>query len=340
MPRSVGVDSAVSEMKETLISYIEATYHISNLDLVRKRRGLLEKVGTIAQAPYVESTPLFETGTSYFDLGLHDAVAELFKLLSVDDGDLKRQVFDPPYHHQSEAVGSALRDEKSLIVTTGTGSGKTEAFLFPILGKLAIEASSHSSRFKNVNAVRAIVLYPMNALVNDQLGRIRLLFADQRVVRKFNEWSGRPPTFARYTSRTPYAGKRTGAKDQRRLSFMNEYYVKKLAALENPNVLDIQKNQIRNLIGELKARGKWPAKPDLQAWWGRGIWENKDTGEPLRCLTQPDDSELITRSEVFSAPPDVLITNYSMLEYMLMRPIESPIFDSTFQWLSYLVPHN
>ena len=49
---------------------------------------------------------------------------------------------------------------------------------------------------------------------------------------------------------------------------------------------------------------------------------------------QPEDPELLTRHEVLAAPPDVLITNYSMLEYMLMRPLERPIFDATRRWLA------
>ena len=52
-----------------------------------------------------------------------------------------------------------------------------------------------------------------------------------------------------------------------------------------------------------------------------------------RCVTLPDDAELFTRHEVQEAPPDVLVTNYSMLEYMLMRPLERPIFDHTRDWL-------
>ena len=49
---------------------------------------------------------------------------------------------------------------------------------------------------------------------------------------------------------------------------------------------------------------------------------------------RPEDPELLTRHEVLAAPPDVLITNYSMLEYMLMRPLERPVFDATRQWLA------
>jgi ATP-dependent helicase YprA (DUF1998 family) len=45
------------------------------------------------------------------------------------------------------------------------------------------------------------------------------------------------------------------------------------------------------------------------------------------------DAELLTRHEVQESPPDLLITNYSMLEYMMMRPIERPIFDKTRAWL-------
>ena len=48
----------------------------------------------------------------------------------------------------------------------------------------------------------------------------------------------------------------------------------------------------------------------------------------------PHDQELLTRHEVHAAPPDILVTNYSMLEYMLMRPLERPIFDLTRQWLT------
>lgn len=61
---------------------------------------------------------------------------------------------------------------------TGTGSGKTECFLLPILGKLAKEAKTKGKEFGKTSAVRAMVLYPMNALVNDQLGRLRLLLGE------------------------------------------------------------------------------------------------------------------------------------------------------------------
>ena len=93
--------------------------------------------------------------------------------------------------------------------------------------------------------------------------------------------------------------------------------------------------EARTLVGELKRRGKWPAKPDLIGWYGksRTRWRDPTTGEFTRCVTLPEDPELITRHEVQEAPPDILVTNYSMLEYMLMRPLERPIFDKTREWL-------
>lgn len=96
-----------------------------------------------------------------------------------------------------------------------------------------------------------------------------------------------------------------------------------------------EQEQAQTLLNQLKARGKWPAKPDLPAWFGeKGTdWQDRKTGEFRRAVMLPDDVELITRHEVQASPPDLLVTNYSMLEYMLMRPIERPIFDRTRDWL-------
>ena len=97
-----------------------------------------------------------------------------------------------------------------------------------------------------------------------------------------------------------------------------------------------EQDQAQTLLAQLKPRGKWPAKPDLPAWFGdKGTeWQDRRTQEFRRAVTLPDDVELVTRHEVQVAPPDLLVTNYSMLEYMLMRPIERPIFDKTRDWLA------
>lgn len=330
---SLATKEPTRELHRSLMDYIEAAYHVSHPKLVTQRRKLLEEPGVIYQHPYIESTPRYVTGMAYSDLGLDSAAVDVFGAVSQSDGDLSLLIHDPPYQHQAISTKLALADGKSLVVMTGTGSGKTECFLLPILGKLAVEARSRGPSFAATPAVRAMVLYPMNALVNDQLGRLRLLFGDPRIVDKFENWCGRPARFARYTSRTLYPGVRSVAKDQIRLAPLGKYYVRNLQLAQGPASHRQQAAKI--LVDELQTRGKWPAKSDLLRWFGRKgtHWQDATTGRFKRCVTLPSDPELLTRHEVQEAPPDVLVTNYSMLEYMLMRPLERPIFNHTRDWL-------
>ena len=325
---------SIEQLHRALSDYIEATYHISAPSLIRQRKELLAQPGIIHQVPYLESTPRYQTGEHLAKMkGLPAAALEAYLSVSKKEGDRPQLVYDPPYSHQSDAIRECLIDRQNLVIMTGTGSGKTEAFLLPILGKLAHEANRQPASFNALEAMRALVLYPMNALVNDQLGRLRGLFGDPRIVELFGSWSARPPRFARYTSRTPYAGMRTAKKDTGRLKSFDEFY----ADIERKSRSDDseEREKAQRLLSELKEHGKWPAKPDLVAWLGRkgSRWQNSRTGEFQRAVTLPGDSELLTRHEVQVAPPDLLVTNYSMLEYMLMRPIERPIFDRTREWL-------
>ena len=328
------INETIARLHEALTEYIEATYHISAPSLIAQRQELLKKPAVIHQIPYLESTPRYETGKAFADMpGLPKAALEIFQALSKSEGDLPRILYDPPYRHQSESIDGSLIQGKNLVVMTGTGSGKTEAFLLPILGKLAREAKANPRAFAEHAGMRALILYPMNALVNDQLGRLRSLFSDPRVTGRFKSWAGRPPRFARYTSRTPYAGIRTSEKDSQKLAGFEGFYVSLQRRAEDGE--PEEKAEAQRLLRDLKERGKWPAKPDLAAWFGqKGTrWQDSKTGEFIRAVTQPDDSELLTRHEVQEFPPDLLVTNYSMLEYMLMRPIERSIFDSTREWL-------
>lgn len=333
MARALTIAETVGEIQAALWEYIEATYHIGHPSLIRQRQRLLMEEGNTYRSPFLESTPRYALGKSFADLDLDAAALDLFAALSAGDGGEEPLLFNPPYVHQASALEATQRDRRSLVVTTGTGSGKTETFLLPLIAKLAAEAANRRESFA-VPAVRALVLYPMNALVNDQLGRLRLLLGDPRVTARFGNWAGRPPRFARYTSRTLYPGVRTVKKDQERLKSLERYYI---ALLDEAAKNDGSARQMRAqaLIEQLRARGKWPAKPDLKAWYGSSgqRWQDPGTGDFQRAVMLPDDPELLTRHEVLAWPPDVLITNYSMLEYMLMRPLERPIFDATSQWL-------
>ena len=327
------IGRTVEQLHGALRDYIEATYHVSHPYLVAQRRELLQQPGVIHQRPYLESTPRYRVGDSFGKIGLPQAALEVFSAVSSPTQDKPLLIHDPPYHHQALAVRKALVEKRSFVVMTGTGSGKTECFLLPILGKLAIEAQKNGDGFSSTPAIRALVLYPMNALVNDQLGRLRLLFGDQRIIDKFTAWAGRPARFARYTSRTLYPGVRNEKKDQNRLRAIGDYYVRYLEKASGPS--SEEQKAAEKLVQEFQRRGKWPAKPDLLTWYGKknSRWRNAKTGAFKRCVTLPNDPELLTRHEVHETPPDILITNYSMLEYMLMRPLERPIFDRSREWL-------
>jgi ATP-dependent helicase YprA (DUF1998 family) len=328
------IQETIEELHVALSDYIEATYHISDPALIGQRKKLLNRAGVVFQDPYIESTPRYQTGQAFSEIkGLPKAALEALIALSSAHGGHEKLLYDPPYKHQSESIMQTLVEGKNLLVMTGTGSGKTESFLLPILGKFAREADDNPKSFFEQPAVRALILYPMNALVNDQLGRLRAIFGDPRTSSLFKKWAKRPARFARYTSRTPYAGVRTRDKDQRKLKAFGDFYVDIERLARSP--ASDEQIEAERLLYELKKRGKWPAKPDLVAWYGeRGDdWQDRKTEEFRRAVTLPDDVELITRGEVQDAPPDLLVTNYSMLEYMLMRPIERSIFDRTRTWL-------
>jgi hypothetical protein len=163
------IAETIEDIREALRDYIEATYHVGSPGLVRRRKRLLDRPGVIFQAPYIESTPRYTAAAPFADLRLPEAARELLDLMAHPAAGESALLYDPPYRHQARALELALGDDRSLVITTGTGSGKTESFLLPVLGKLALEAKERPTSFA-IPAVRAILLYPMNALVNDQPG--------------------------------------------------------------------------------------------------------------------------------------------------------------------------
>lgn len=318
-----GVHATSSSLTESLRSYLEAQYHIRNETAIKERRSLLEEPGAVCQVPYVESTPVYELGALYDDLTLPPAVKTALSALAKQ----KAGIFPRPYVHQAKALehffAPASRD---LIVATGTGSGKTESFLMPIIGQLQQEVVRNPA-VAHTPGCRAILLYPMNALVNDQNARIRRLFGEPAASAIVSQGRGRPVRFATYTGRTPYPGPRSGKRDGERIAPLFESFYMPLL-------------QHSDKVEELRAIGQWPAK-DLAAFFAAGQEEIKQTKGGAqrwrhwerRLQTQAADRELLTRHETQNWCPDILITNYSMLEYMLMRPIERPIFHQTREWL-------
>jgi ATP-dependent helicase YprA (DUF1998 family) len=296
------VDSVVRGLKQALTQYLESQYHIWDESIIDERRILLETPGTIAQHPFIEATPTYVRGQAYADLPLPEEVrAVLTRCAAI----AKTGVFPQPYLHQVTALVEFFSKGKQLVVASGTGSGKTETFLFPILGVLAQEAAARP-RIAALPGCRALLLYPMNALVNDQLTRLRRLFGNREVAAHLAGPRGRNVRFGIYTSRTPYPGRRDPLRDRDELQ-------RRINALQAGITPELQLR--------LEDNGLWPAK-DMRAF------------QANQYQTGPQDIELFTRHEMQQACPDVLVTNYSMLEYMLLRPVDGAIFDSTSTWLN------
>ena len=138
------------------------------------------------------------------------------------------------------------------------------------------------------------------------------------------------PHYSRGTRvRTPYAGQRSAKKDGNRLTPIGEFFgqIEDAKVRYDADPISEEDKRAAELFAALRKRGKWPAKESVSAWLGKsGPWKN-------RANRRAHDAELLTRNEAQVQPPDLLITNYSMLEYMMMRPIERSIFDATREWL-------
>jgi hypothetical protein len=331
----LGVNDISQRIHLRLRRYLEAQYHIRNSAVIEERRMLLEEPGGISQRPFVEVTPSYAVLDSFSGLNAPTLILQLLNELAAWKPGIG--VF-PPYRHQADALEGFFSNGgvgDDLIVATGTGSGKTETFLYAILGALALEGTERRASFA-LHGIRALLLYPMNALVSDQTARLRRLLGDERLAELMESRWGRRVRFGMYTSRTPYPGVRKGAKDNRHLDKLLGYYEQ----LETSS-----KEEDQTLVAELKNRGRWPAK-DIVSFYARHVEEKtivksgKRAGRERilhhwdeRFFTQPGDRELLTRHEMQQEAPDLLITNYSMLEYMLLRPIERSLFAQTRAWL-------
>ncbi|MFV8530372.1 DEAD/DEAH box helicase [Ralstonia pseudosolanacearum] len=325
------VHDTVSGLHDGLRLYIEAQYHIRDEGLLAERKALLRKPQVIAQRAFVEATPVYAFGEPYGKLAIPERAKKvLTDIASVPDNS---GLYPTPYKHQADALEAFLGPERcDLVVATGTGSGKTESFLMPIVSTLAMESEERAGS-RSLPGCRAILLYPMNALVNDQVARIRRLLGNPRVSKIVSEGRDRPVRFGSYTGRTPYPGPRTSSRDSSHIAPLFDDFYNRVE--EKPE-----------LKAKLQAVGRWPSK-DLVRFYNEAVVEKKtyrsgakkagkeytDRKWKYRLITQPDDRELMTRHEMQQECPDILVTNYSMLEYMLMRPIERRIFDRTATWL-------
>ncbi|WP_300382354.1 DEAD/DEAH box helicase, partial [Clostridium sp.] len=222
--------------------YISSILTVKDDKLKKIAMKKLNEGNKFIKGPYLEITPEFIKGKSIKELIEKDILSKDFKYLN-DEFPNERLL----HKHQELAINKISVQKKNAIVATGTGSGKTECFLIPIINELMREKEEG----KLTPGVRALLLYPMNALANDQVKRLRKALKDYEHI-----------TFGRYTGETP------------------ENYSKALALFKNQNNDNL-----------------------------------------------PSANELICREQMRENPPHILMTNYAMLEYLLLRPQDNTFFD-------------
>jgi len=162
------------------LRYQLTTYPFADRGLHDQMRRLLNLEETRAtpllKGPYVSLSRSFRKGARVADLVaagvLHPHLAQLTPHPHV-------------YGHQETAIRSVVAG-KTTLVSTGTGSGKTECFLYPIISRCLTLRDEHAPA-----GIVAVILYPMNALAEDQLGRLRELLAGTGI------------TFGMYIGKTP-----------------------------------------------------------------------------------------------------------------------------------------
>ena len=227
-------------------NYLKTSFFFKEPHLRASFQEALRVEGSLLKGPFQEPHRRFADG-----MHAHNLAAECFPggaeslLPALIDGRL--------YTHQERAVRATHVDGVNVVVATGTASGKTESFLYPILFELYRQ---HLAGELEEPGARAMILYPMNALANDQRERLGAICGSLQ-----DAGSDFEPTFGQYIGQTP----------------------------ENAG------DRWRNAAA--RAEDRLPG-------------------------------ELVFRDEMRSSPPHILLTNYSMLEYLLIRPDDSPLFDA------------
>ncbi len=242
---------AKDNLRSRLVDFIASQAFLRDEGLGKACRALWEAENGIVGPLWVEgifsSESSGETLLSLANQGILDRNC-FNQLDAADVFPSKRSL----YVHQADAIRIVHEAEHhkrpGIVVTAGTGAGKTESFLVPLLNDLY-----RNARRPGEEGVRAILLYPLNALVNDQVARIRKWLSGQQQIR-----------FCYFTGETP---------------------------------------------------------------------ENNSAASKLGINPYLKGAEIVTREQARATPPDILVTNYSMLEYLLCRPQDSSLFGSALRTL-------
>ena len=322
-----------ANIRRSTLSYIRTAYETNNTRFNVLRDGFIGADGRpnrIFGDELFELIPRYETGNKL----LEDVLLEVFDRLESAKSNRRRvfskaikmltdEVSYPPYIHQVEAITETIAAGKSIVVTTGTGSGKTLCFLVPVISNLLLEsvgagnrqpwsstaASKHwwresPNRYtyergsRRTAAVRCLIIYPLNALVRDQIEVLRSILDSGAAEAFYNEeLSGDRIYFGQYVGATRGRG---SPKNQRERNKVSEY-------LRSAHADSLRAHQLRE-SGE-----------DTELW---------------RYVESPAGSQMLLRWDMQISWPDILITNFTMLSIMMVRDTERSLFESTREWLA------
>lgn len=313
--------SVANNLRDAFSRYFSTNYRLRSAGLAADRDALLAAPGQVFKEPLVEPVIPYPTTHNLVQVataaGYSESVARIV-------GDAFFRQFVKPgddigvRSHQATSIltnrGAGEPGKHNIVVTSGTGSGKTEAILLPILLRL-VEESEHwkqpgpvhewwaGEKFERMRryeprraAVRAMILYPTNALVEDQLTRLRLAFrriSEQRPEARL--W------FGRYTGATPGT---------------NQW---------PPSARSVSRviKELREIADEYN-----------------GLLSTGTVGEQdLSLFTDPRSHEMVTRWDMVQDPPDIMVSNFAMINAILMRDFEAPLFRQTRQWLAESQDH-
>ena len=241
------------DLRERLAKYFQTAIPVSPRFPKLKKQSIdsLMAPDKIIKGPFLEALPDFRKGVSIRNLIEERILHEGFESLTPE-------ILDRPLHSHQEETFRRVSKGENVVVATGTGSGKTECFLFPLIDSLLREASAGSLN----PGVRAILVYPMNALANDQLyHRLAPLLC--------GDLADFGITFGRYTGQTPPGLSRRKIQE-----------------------VILSMSFFREKLG-----------------WEREVPSNW----------------LLSREEMLRTPPNILVTNYAMLEHILFFPHNEPL---------------